>query len=269
MGLSQLPLGYALTRELLASIRSLVIPGYDRIFKEAKRVLCVQAHPDDMDCLAGGTIAKMTREGKEVIYVTVTDGRVGTSDPNLWPEKLAIIRRREQEEAARILGVGKILWLGYRDSELQPSLELRNKLIRIIREIKPDLIITIDPWLPYEAHPDHRYTGLMVAEAFLFSGLPHVNPKDLRDGLTPHTARYIAFCFTHRPNVYIDISDTLDIKLKAVCAHKSQFGDGNEISTILRWFAEIVGKTAGVRYAEAFKVMNGRSIHAFVFAEWI
>ncbi len=256
-------------QEVVEMLRKMAMPGYERAFEEANTILCIQAHPDDMDCIAGGTIAQLSQAGKEVIYVTVTDGCMGTSDPELMPEKLASIRRAEQEEAARTLGVRKLIWLDYKDSELQPTLELRNKLIRIIRETRPDLVITLDPWLPYEAHPDHRYTGLMATEAALFSGFPHVNPKDLRDGLKPHSPRYVAFCFTSLPNLYVDITDTLELKLKAVRAHKSQFGDGEEITRALELLAEITGRCAGFRYAEAFKVMNGRTLHAFVLSEWI
>jgi len=157
--------------------------SYEEVLEKAKKILCIQPHADDADFGAGGTIAKLTRKGCEVVYVTLTDDRVGTFKQDLWPEKLAIIRVKEQERAAEILGVKRLIWLNYRDSELYPSLELRGKLIRLIREIRPDVVMTNDPWLLYEAHPDHRYTGLMAAEAVLFSPFPHVNPEHIREGL--------------------------------------------------------------------------------------
>ncbi len=237
-------------------------------FRESKRILCIQPHADDTDVAAGGTIAKLAKEGKEIIYVTMTDDRLGTFNPELWPEKLAKIRYLEQKEAAKILGVKKLIWLNYRDSELLPNLEIRNRLIHIIRRLRPDIIMTVDPWLTYEAHPDHRYTGILACEAALFSAFPHACPEDLREGIKPHSVRFIAFYWSRKPNVYIDITDYMDIKLRAIQAHKSQFSDNWEtFEQILRAYSCFLGKRIGVKYAEAFKIVKPSHLHCNVFTE--
>lgn len=242
--------------------------SYADVVEKATKVLCLQPHPDDADFGAGGTIAKLTKRHCEVVYVSVMDDRVGTFEEDLWPEKLAIMRVKEQEEAARILGVRKLIWLGYRDSELYPSLELREKMIRIIREIRPDIVMTNDPWLPYEAHPDHRYASLVAAEASLFSQFPHVNPEHIREGLKPFKLPHICFFVTNRPNTYIDMSDTIDLKIRAILAHETQVGGRAEaISARIKAYGAMIGKKIGANYAEAFKVLTPSHLHANAFTE--
>jgi LmbE family N-acetylglucosaminyl deacetylase len=241
----------------------------ENAFEHARRVLCIQPHPDDTDIAAGGTIAWMRERGVEVAYVTMTDGCMGTSDPTLYPEKLAEVRRGEQEEAARILGVNQLIWMNYRDSELRVSLEARSRLITIVRRFKPDIVVTVDPWLTYEAHPDHVATGILAAEASMFSGLVHINPQDLLEGLTLHRVKFIAFYWSRKPNTYIDVSRYLDTKFKAISAHRSQFPSGNldRFLETLRMYMRLMGKKAGVEYAEPFKVLPVGSLHCDIFAE--
>jgi hypothetical protein len=114
-------------------------------------VLCVQPHPDDCEFGAGGAIALLGRSGRDIYYVTVTDGRMGTSNPNLYPEELARIRRREQEEAAGLPGVLNIMWFDFMDTNV-PVNDLRNRLITEIRRLKPSIVIAPDPYTRSEAH---------------------------------------------------------------------------------------------------------------------
>jgi LmbE family N-acetylglucosaminyl deacetylase len=236
----------------------------ENVFDKVRRVMCVQPHPDDTDVAAGGTVAKLAASGVEVVYVTLTDGRLGTSDPSVHPEELAKKRKKEQEEAARILGVKELVWLGVRDGELQPTLELRWKLVELIRKFKPDVIVTPDPWLTYEVHPDHRCTGILASEAAFFAPLPHAAPCE---ELQPHAVRYVAYYWTRRPNVFVDVDDYIEVKLKAVGAHKSQFGENLVIEDVLRAYMRLIGKSIGVDYAEAFKVLTPFHLHCNVFAE--
>jgi len=240
-----------------------------KVFEVAQRVLCVQPHPDDTDIAAGGLIAKLVRRGCDVAYVTMTDGRVGTFDPEIYPEKLASIRVSEQEEAAKILGVKKLIWLNYRDSELRPSIEARSKLITIIRKFQPHVLLTVDPWLTYETHPDHVAAGIIAVEAAFFAVFPHANPGDIRGGLEPHLTPYLVFYWTRKPNVYVDITDYIDVKFRAIAAHKSQFPPEKfwEIENPLRVYSRLMGKKIGVKYAEAFKVLSLRHLHCCVYAE--
>lgn len=236
-------------------------------FDSAQSVMCIQPHPDDTDIAAGGTVAKLAKRGVAVVYVTLTDGRLGTADPQMWPENLAALRRREQEEAAKVLGVKELVWLNCRDSELLPTIELRWALIRLIRKYKPDMVMAPDPWLTYEAHPDHRATGLLAAEATFFSPLPHSLPGGLEEGLSPHAPRYIAFYWTRKPNTFVDVTDCVDVKLKAVKSHKTQMGDSPAFEQLLRAYMRIMGKLANCRYAEAFKVLRPQHLHSNEFAE--
>ncbi|NMD41929.1 MAG: PIG-L family deacetylase, partial [Firmicutes bacterium] len=151
-----------------------------------RRILCVQAHPDDGEIGAGATVARLIREGAAVIYATVTDGSAGTVDPSMDRSELARIRRREGEEAAALLGVTEMIWLDFPDSGCLQLSAVREKIFETVRRVRPDLVMVMDPWLPYEAHTDHRVTGLAAAEAVLLAGYPHVCPRDQAAGLAPH-----------------------------------------------------------------------------------
>jgi len=217
-------------------------------------VLSIQAHPDDTDFFAGGTVAKLTKQGSKVVYLTVTNGSMGTANPDLKPEDLTEVRRKEQMRAAKVLGVEDVVFLNYNDSELYPSLELRGKLIRMIRQLKPNTVMTLDPWKPYEAHPDHRCTGMMAYEASAFCLLPHVNPEHLKEGLEPHLVEEVHFFDTQNPNHWEDISETIDLKMQGLAQHESQ--SGTEMATASREGDSKAGSAIGVAYAEAFHVVT-------------
>lgn len=127
------------------------IPSLDKI----KRALFIQPHPDDNEIGAGATVAKLTSGGAEVHYLTVTDGGSGCNDISLSTREVIETRKREQEEAGRLLGVNNFHWLDFLDGHLYDNEELREKLVRVIREVSPDIIFTVDPWLYYETHLDH------------------------------------------------------------------------------------------------------------------
>ena len=132
----------------------------------AKRVLYMQPHPDDVDIACGGTLAVLADRGAHITYLTVTDGGAGSSvrrDEN----QLANVRRLEQIAAGRYIGVQDYIWLNYRDAEYLPGQQLQHDFIRAIRQVRPDTVVTIDGWLPYEAHPAHRNVGLSAAAATL------------------------------------------------------------------------------------------------------
>lgn len=251
-----------------AIVKKIMYPDFATAFDKARRVLCIAPHPDDCEVGAGGTIASLTKMGKEVFIAVATDGSLGTSDPSLAPQRLAYIRMVEQEEAARILGVKKVVWLGYRDGYMPYDREARTKFVEVIRALKPEIVLSPDPWLPYEAHPDHRNTGLLSAEATMVSSLPHYVEEGRLAGLEPWHVRYIAFYYTSRPNFYYNITDTVEVKMRALKAHKSQFeANWNEFEALIRLIAALYGKRVGVEYAEAFKLLPTQLIHAIPFAE--
>nr|MDO8079389.1 PIG-L deacetylase family protein [Candidatus Freyarchaeota archaeon] len=239
------------------------------LLEKAKRALCVQAHPDDFEFFAGGTIAKLAKAGCEITYLTVTDGSRSTTNPNLSPEKLTEIRMEEEERAAKILGVKHLMWLGYTDSEFQPTIEARGKIIRAIRQTKPDVLMTLDPWLPYEAHPDHVNVGLVACRAAMFSGYTNVNREHLDDRLQPHMVSTVCLAISAKYNTYVDITKTIDLKIKALAEHKSQFQSETEMGLgpfemwegLIKSVAEGFGKEKGMKYAEVFKVLTPLEMH--------
>jgi len=237
---------------------------------KARKVLCIQPHPDDIEWAAGGTVADLTQAGAEVIYVTVSDGSWGTLDPELDKDELVTTRRREQTAAADILGVGEIVWLDYPDGQVPPgnTPSLRDHLVKLIRSYGPDCVMAPDPWMPYEAHPDHYNTGLAAAASMLFSGLP---PAHREEGLETHTPEMIAFYNTSRPNTWVPVDGTWARKEAALEAHESQFGSpvGEMQKAFVKIQAEELaarGKAVGaleegVSLAEAFKVLGSLHLH--------
>lgn len=234
---------------------------------DAKSILCIMPHPDDNEIGAGGTIARLTDNGAEVTYLGVTDGGAGTLDPTADRVSIARIRRGEQIAAAAILGVHDLMWLDYPDAAGLPVLELRQRIIAAIRQVKPEFVLTVDPWLPYEAHPDHRATGLAAAEAVMLAGFPKIFPDQLEAGLEPHAVTAIAFYATAAPNTFIDIDATWDRKLAALQKHTSQFGGAEwpMLSTYLDLKGqELATHNGGCTRAEAFKVLTSTYLHMCV-----
>ncbi len=232
---------------------------------KARRILCVQAHPDDGELGAGATVARLTREGAAVIYLTVTDGGAGTRDPAVRPSELAAIRRRESEEAAALLGVTEMIWLDFPDSGCPELRAVREKIFETVRRVRPAVVMVMDPWLPYEAHTDHRIIGLATAEAVLLGGYPHVCPRDQAAGLAPHGPEAIAFYGTSRPNTFIDVTATWPRKLEALSKHRSQFPPEKlkTISDYLTLKAREHAAGRGFELAEAFKVLTPFQLHFF------
>lgn len=194
----------------------------DKMWQKGNAILVIQAHPDDAEYYVGGTIAKMVDEGCTVDYATVTDGSKGTYDINVEPKALSEIRKREQRVAADILGVRDLFFLDYPDGDLYPSLELRGKLIEIIRKVRPNIVMTLDAWLPYEIHPDHRVVGVMASEATVFAGMPNFYKEQIFSGMMPHKPEKIFLFATDKPNFSVDITKFIKKKIEAIMKHESQ-----------------------------------------------
>ncbi len=234
-------------------------------FLSAENILCIQPHPDDMEIGAGATIARLSRSGKNVTVLTVTDGSAGTYRATDKPDEIADIRKKETENSAKLLGVEKLHWLNYADGGNLPYEKVRADLTGAIRRLKPDAVMVCDPWLPYEAHSDHNRTGLAAAEACLLSGMPHFCPDDLKNGIMPHSVEMITFYYTAYPNTLIDVSDTWGIKLAAIDCHISQFSGkkGKKLKEYLTLKAEEQAEKEKCRLVEAFKVLTVNHLHIF------
>jgi LmbE family N-acetylglucosaminyl deacetylase len=238
---------------------------------EARSVLVVAAHPDDAEFMSAGTIGKWAREGKEINYVLCTAGDKGTSDRSMSPSELADIRKREQREACDRLGVKGLVFLSYEDGVLQNTLALRRDIVREIRRFKPDVVICQDPTMRWTAqgyinHPDHRAAG----DATLDSVYPSardalVFPELLCEGFEPHKVREVYLAGTNTPDVYVDIEDSIHLKVAALKAHVSQIGDGPrpdrpgwDLEAVIRERAGQVGEPQGMKFAESYKYIRLR-----------
>lgn len=231
---------------------------------EAKNVLAVFPHPDDAELTAGGTVALLSDKGARVTYCLATDGSMGTFDPRMTRDDVANVRRQEQLDAARMLGVGGVRWLGFSDGFLPEIEAVRQKIVTVIREVRPDFLITLDPWLTYEAHPDHRKTGLAAVEAALYAAFPLAYPDDLSAGLAPHSIPGIALVLSAHPNTFIDITAAWDRKMAACLCHKSQFPEpmwSGMYEPYIRAKSTEAGSAIGAVYAEEFKVVTAAHLH--------
>lgn len=228
--------------------------------KTPKRILVIAAHPDDIEFGAGGSVALWADAGAQITYCLVTDGGAGSNAPDADLKELVRQRQNEQCEAAAIVGVHDVRFLGYPDGTLQPTLELRRELTRLIRELKPERVVISDPTMVFAGnyyinHPDHR----AAAEAALYAVFPSAGtrpifPELLAEGYEPHDVSELYIQFSERPDEIIDITSTMDRKIAALLCHKSQLGP--EVEKMVReWDAEL-GKEKGYAFAEGFRVMK-------------
>ncbi len=217
-------------------------------------LMVVTPHPDDSEFGVAGTVARLTKEGKQVVYVVCTNGDKGTSDRNMKPEKLAEIRENEQLAAAKLLGVKEVVFLGYPDQGLEDGHDFRRNLVRAIRRFKPFAVATADPYRKYMWHRDHRVAGIVTLDAVFPYSRDHLSyPELLDEGLEPHKVREMWFWGAEEPNYRLDITDTIDIKMAALGCHQSQVGDiPPEMRARMKEFARMNAKGEKFEFAEAF-----------------
>ena len=219
------------------------------------RVLVVTAHPDDAEFGAGGTVAKMVREGRDVGFVIVTNGDKGSTDRAMKPERLAEIRQEEQRNAAGVLGVTNVTFLGYPDAELEDTRDLRRDVTREIRRHRPDLIITQYPHRTpnlFASHRDHRITAGVVLDCVYPLARDHMTFPELMPEFEPHNVREVYMMQWENPQLLVDISETIELKMKALACHASQIRDFPGVEARVRLRSKEVGKREGYAYAEAF-----------------
>ncbi len=224
-----------------------------------QKFLVVSPHPDDGDLFAGGTVAWLAASGKEVVYLLVSDGSKGAYEEKITPQELAALRRKEEEKAAGILGVQRLIFWDLKDGELPERQELRDRFLQVYREEKPECVFLPDPFLPYEFHPDHVKVGLAGGEAVIFSPMPHFLPE-----VKPTwEVKLAVFYASHRPNQFVDITSFYDKKMEALKAHQSQFPEGTWplLSAYSYWKSREWGRGKGMKLAEGFKVLTPLHLH--------
>jgi LmbE family N-acetylglucosaminyl deacetylase len=225
-----------------------------------QRVLVVLAHPDDPEFFCGATVARWIKAGNEVVYCLLTCGEKGTKDLSVDSDALCNLRQGEQRSAAAVLGVTDVRFLNYPDGYLVADLELRKAITRVIRQVKPDVLITCDPTTLYYGdsylnHPDHRAAGQAALDAVFPAARDHLTFVDLwqDEGLEPHTVREVWVSGTQEPNVIFDVTDTWDIKIKALYEHKSQIGDPDKFTERMRSRHSEDSTDENPRYEERFR----------------
>jgi LmbE family N-acetylglucosaminyl deacetylase len=232
---------------------------------EISRILVITAHPDDVDFGAAGTIACWTDAGVDVTYCVVTDGNAGGSDPSVSRSDMAVLRRAEQTAAAKQVGVHDVRFLGYPDGQVEATIGLRRDLARVIRQVRPDRVVSQSPERNYArvgtSHPDHRAVGSASLDAvYPDARNPFAFPELLADeGLAAWTAREVWIAGGPAPNHYVDITQTFGRKIAALRAHESQVGGRQGLEDMLRgWLARAAaqGGLPEGRLAEAFQVLD-------------
>lgn len=207
-----------------------IIEVCDRRFNVIKAVdiMILSAHPDDAEFGVAGTVARWTKEGRRVVYVICTNGDKGTTDRRLTPEQLSEIRKGEQQSAANVLGVHEVIFLDHSDQTLEDTPEIRKQVVRLIRIYRPKILVTSDPYRRYLWHRDHRIIGQVAMDAVFPYARDHLAYPDLlEEGLEPHKVEEILFWAAEDINFRSDITDTFDLKIKALRCHESQIKELN------------------------------------------
>lgn len=206
---------------------------------ETKRALVVAAHPDDPDFGAGGTAALWSRAGWEFYYLVCTDGSKGTADPEMTPERLIPLRREEQRNAARVLGVKDCFFLDHVDGELTVNRTLLGQIVWHIRKLKPDAVFThsldVIQRNAFINHADHRATGQTAVDAVYPTARDFLNfPEHLAAGLEPHKVRDLYLWGANDSNFEVDISEVVETKIAALLEHRSQFAHREDFMSFVR-----------------------------------
>jgi LmbE family N-acetylglucosaminyl deacetylase len=231
--------------------------------KTPKRVMSIHAHPDDQEFTVAGTLAKWAHEGSAIVTVCLTRGDAGSNDstpPDMTRARLAKIREEEQRAACRVLGIEEVVFLDHEDGVLTPTIEMRRAVTRLIRRYRPDAVVCGDPTMRfygnrYMNHPDHRVAADVALDAvFPSAETRFIFPELLDEGLEPHHVGEVWLHGASQSDTFVDITSTLDVKIRALREHKSQMGSWDPSSMIKAWARE-QGKRKRLRAAEAFRRM--------------
>ncbi len=224
---------------------------------EARRALVVMAHPDDIEFTCGGTVAQLADDGWEVTFCLVTSGDKGTKDPALGPADLGAVREAEQEAAAAELGVQRCIFLRVPDGAVEDSPEFRSTLVRVLREVRPEILITWDGYRGFN-HRDHRTVGIASLDAaFPLARNANSYAEHVAQGLEPHRVNTVLLAGSREPNFYVDVRDQLERRIDALLHHASQVQAANreEMAKRMRQRQQQAAREGRVPWAEGFRRM--------------
>ncbi len=230
-------------------------------FYVPESAMAIVAHPDDIEFTCAGTLARWAQAGARISFCLCTSGDVGIDEPGMTRARATEIREDEARQAAKIVGASEVVFLREPDGMLVATLELRKKIVREIRRFKPEVVMTGDPtsvWAgnDYINHPDHRAASTAALDAtFPAAGQPNLFEELEQEGLTAHKPRKVYVTTWDTVDVYVNIESTIDIKIAALRAHKSQMKDWDPDPSIRTWASER-GKGKEMAYAEGFRVVT-------------
>lgn len=230
-------------------------------FYVPESAMAIVAHPDDIEFSCAGTLSRWAKAGVRISYVLCTSGDVGIEDPAVSREMAAEIREQEQLEAAKIAGASEVIFIREPDGMLTATIELRRRLVREIRRFKPEVVITGDPTIvwagdDYINHPDHRAAASAALDAtFPAAGQPRLFEEIAEEGFPAHKPRKVYVTSWGAADLYVNIEETIDIKISALRAHKSQMKDWDPEQSIRQWASESA-KGKEMQYAEGFRVVT-------------
>jgi LmbE family N-acetylglucosaminyl deacetylase len=219
--------------------------------------LAVYAHPDDPEISCGGTLARWAADGTRLHIVVATRGEKGDDRPGTDPVVLAERRAEEAREAAKVLGAQGVELLGYPDGEICNDVPLRRWLVEIVRRVRPDVVLAPDPTAVffgsgYVNHHDHRAIGWAVLDACAPAAASPLYFPEVGDA---HQVGSILLSGTLEPDVWVDITSSVDAKADAVICHTSQIRgqDPEDVRELVRARARQEGTRAGVTFAEGYR----------------
>jgi LmbE family N-acetylglucosaminyl deacetylase len=244
----------------MAGLMGIQIPD----IRKAKRVLAVQPHYDDNDISTGGMLAALVEEGAELYYLTMSDDLVGVIDETWSVEESTRRLRDDQARAGEIIGVVQQYWLGYPDAGEYNYFDVRRDIIKHIRMVRPDILVTMDPWMLYEAHTDHVMAARAAAEAaILYDFVRLKTDPEVDEKYEPHPLQAVVFHATSYPNTVFDISNTIGKKNAAIRCYKAQFPESAFDGLVKRTtaYASYIARNEDFEYGESLKIVPPGLLH--------
>ncbi len=227
-----------------------------------KRVMVIAAHPDDAEFSCAGTIARWVKEVATAAFVLANSGDVGIAQPGMTNSEAAEIRQAESLAAAQVLGVEDVAFLREPDGMLENTMALRRRLVREMRRFKPEVVITGDPTMVFTPsgginHPDHRAVATAAIDAvFPAVGQPNLFQELEAEGLQAHKVRKVYLSARGQGDVFVNITDTVDLKIEALKRHVSQIGDQDRMAMRVKEGSARIADGKEMMYAEAFRVIT-------------